>query len=82
MPSSQVCSNVESPLLPHLLNQAPPLAQQLRLPDFLIVAHLWHTAVFFASLEGIEANVGAAMGGVAARYCWRVGSEQDVISQS
>ena len=32
MPSNHVCSKLE---LPHLLNQAPPGAQQLRLPDFL-----------------------------------------------
>ena len=37
-PSNHVCST--SPPLPQLLNQVPPGAQQLSLPDFLMVAHL------------------------------------------
>ena len=38
-PSTHVCSNFESPL-PPFLNQAPPGAQQLSFPDFLMVPHL------------------------------------------
>ena len=40
MPSTHVWSNVESPGSPHFLAQAPPGAQQLRLPDCVIVPHL------------------------------------------
>ena len=43
MPSIHVCS--ASPLPPHLLNQEPPEAQQLRLPDFVKVPHLEHVTV-------------------------------------
>merc|ERR1712232_289153 len=41
MPSFQVCSKLESPILPHFWNQEPPRAQQLSLPA-LFVAHLTH----------------------------------------
>ena len=43
MPSTHVCSVLELPLAPQLLNQAPPGAQQLSLPDFLMITHLGHT---------------------------------------
>ena len=39
-PSNHVCWNLESPGSPQFLNHAPPVAQQLRLPDFLMVPHL------------------------------------------
>ena len=42
MPSAHVWPNCVLPASPHFLNQAPPRAQQLRLPDFLEVAHLAH----------------------------------------
>ena len=41
-PSNHVCSVLELLIVPHLLNQAPPGAQQLSLPDFLVVPHLEH----------------------------------------
>ena len=41
IPSDHVWSNFESPGLPHFLNQAPPRAQQLDLPD-LRLPHLEH----------------------------------------
>ena len=43
LPSSHVCSVLELPLVPQFSNQAPPGAQQLGLPDFLMTAHLGHT---------------------------------------
>ena len=45
MPSPHVWPKLESPTSPHFLNQAPPRAQQLRLPDFLVVPHLGHPSV-------------------------------------
>ena len=42
-PSIHVCSAV--PLLPQLLNQAPPVAQQLRRPDFSNVPHFEHVII-------------------------------------
>ena len=41
IPSVHVCSNPTSPGFPQLLNQLPPRAQHVGLPDFL-VAHLVH----------------------------------------
>ena len=49
MPSAHVCSNVESLESPHFLNQAPPRAQQLRLPDFLVVPHLGHPVLLLGA---------------------------------
>ena len=40
-PSNHVCST-SPPLLPQFLYQAPPGAQQLTLPDFLMVPHFEH----------------------------------------
>ena len=40
MPSIHVWSTCVSPTSPQFLNQAPPRAQQLRLPNFLTVPHL------------------------------------------
>ena len=51
MPSAHVCSNVESPASPHFLNQAPPRAQQLRLPDFLVVPHLGHPVLLLLGAD-------------------------------
>ena len=42
-PSIHVCSAV--PLLPQLLNQAPPVAQQLSRPDFSNVPHFEHVII-------------------------------------
>ena len=42
IPSVHVWSNFLSPASPQFLNQAPRLAQQLSLPDFLAVLHLEH----------------------------------------
>ena len=44
-PSAQVCSNVELLTSPHLVNQAPPGAQQLNLPVLGDVPHLEHPGV-------------------------------------
>ena len=44
LPSFQVCSNFESPGLPHFWNHAPPRPQQLSLPD-LLVPHLGHAVL-------------------------------------
>ena len=44
MPSPHVWSNRTSPASPHLLNQAPPRAQQLSLPLFLVMPHAGHAA--------------------------------------
>ena len=41
MPSSHVCSKFSA--FPHFLNPEPPEAQQLGLPDFVLVPHLGHT---------------------------------------
>ena len=48
-----------SPASPHFLNQAPPRAQQLGLPDFLLAPHLGH-----AALMAVEAGMatGGALG--------------------
>ena len=43
MPSNHVYSAFAFPALPHFLYQAPPGAQQLRLPDFLLIPHFGHT---------------------------------------
>ena len=42
MPSAHVWSKFVSPTSPQFLNQAPPRAQQLPLPDFLVATHLMH----------------------------------------
>ena len=47
MPSLHVWSNFVLPAFPQLLNQAPPRAQQLRLPDFLLAPHLTHLLLSF-----------------------------------
>ena len=57
MPSAHVYSKSVSPTSPHLLNQEPPRAQQLSLPDFLAVPHLGHA-------ELTATGAGVAGGGV------------------
>ena len=53
-PSAHVCS--ASPVFPQFLYQAPPGAQQLAFPDFLMVPHLVHSEpILVASTPGIEA---------------------------
>ena len=44
-PSIHVCSKFDSSGSPHFLNQAPPRAQQLRLPVLAMVPHLGHGIV-------------------------------------
>ena len=44
-PSNHLCSTFLSWAPPHFLNQAPPGAQQLTLPDFANVPHLGHVIV-------------------------------------
>ena len=41
-PSPHVWLYFDSPTSPHFSNQAPPRAQQLRLPDCFIMPHLLH----------------------------------------
>ena len=48
MPSNHVCGKSVLPTFPHLLYQAPPRAQQLRLPDLSMVPHLGHTRLIVA----------------------------------
>ena len=55
-PSNHVCST--SPPLPQCLNQAPPGAQQLSLPDFLMVLHLEHMEPIAATVVTVVAEVG------------------------
>ena len=45
-PSDHLWSTFLLPAPPQFLNQAPPGAQQLRLPDFLNVPQLGHPIVF------------------------------------
>ena len=45
MPSDHKWSTVVSSASPQFLNQEPPRAQQLSLPDFLLVPHLGHNNV-------------------------------------
>ena len=45
VPSNHVCPTFLLPTPPQRLNQAPPGAQQLTLPDFLNVPHLGHVIV-------------------------------------
>ena len=42
IPSAHVWFNFESLESPHLLNQAPPGAQQLEMPDSLLMEHFGH----------------------------------------
>ena len=42
IPSAHVWPNFLSPISPQSLNQAPPWAQQLRLPDLVKVPHFMH----------------------------------------
>ena len=49
-PSTHVCSVLELPLVPQFPNQAPPGAQQLSLPDFLMEAHLGHMGAILVSV--------------------------------
>ena len=60
-PSAQVCSKFMSPSSPQVLNQAPPRAQQLRLPDFLIVPQLSHPLLFILTADELVI-VGASVG--------------------
>ena len=54
-PSTHVCSVLELRLVPQFSNQAPPGAQQLSLPDFLMAAHLGHTgAILVVVTVGVD----------------------------
>ena len=58
LPSNHVCSVFELPLAPQFLNQAPPGAQQLCLPDFLMVPHLGHMGpIAFITVVAVTADV-------------------------
>ena len=57
-PSTHVYSVLELRLVPQFLNQAPPGAQQLRLPDFLMVPHLEHMEpIVFVTVVAVTADV-------------------------
>ena len=66
MPWNHVWSNFESPRSPQFLNQAPPEAQQLSLPDFSRVPHLGHapSMAIFEVLVAVVLAVGASGVGV------------------
>ena len=51
MPSPHVCSKLVSPRAPQFLNQAPPRAQQLYLPDFGMIPHLGHAKPNFFNFD-------------------------------
>ena len=53
MPSTHVWTTFVSPFLPHCLYQAPPGAQQLSSPEFLMVPHLGHATLGFAVIGGL-----------------------------
>ena len=55
-PSNHVWST--SPPLPQWLYQAPPGAQQLSLPDFLMVLHLEHTEPIVVTAIAVTTDVG------------------------
>ena len=50
LPSNHVCSKFELPGSPQFLNQEPPRAQQLGLPDS-VVLHLGHVAAGAPSID-------------------------------
>ena len=53
MPSVHVWSTCVSPASPQFLNQAPPRAQQLRLPNFLVMPHLWHLLLLLTTIKPV-----------------------------
>ena len=57
IPSSHVCSKVESPGFPHLLNQAPPGAQQLCLRESFFVPHAEHVLIGRMVVFGVHVIV-------------------------
>ena len=91
-PSIHLCSTFLFPAPPQFLNQAPPGAQQLTLPDFSNVPHFGHVIVlaFAAVMVGVltDAVIGvcttSSRSGNGRRVmCWRVagvvaGVETDV----
>ena len=50
LPSTHVYSVLELRLVPQFSNQAPPGAQQLSFPDFLMTSHLGHTGVILVTV--------------------------------
>ena len=52
MPSNHVWSKFGSPTSPQFLYQAPPVVQQLTLPDFLFLPHLGHMGVLLDVVMG------------------------------
>ena len=64
MPSVHVCSNLGSATSPQFSNQAPPWAQQLRLPDFLLTPHLGHRNTVSIEREMGEDETTAVVGAV------------------
>jgi len=57
MPCDHVWSKFESLGFPQLLNQAPPRAQQLSLPEFLTIPHLAHTGPFAVVVGAVQMRV-------------------------
>ena len=58
MPSNHVYSVFELSAVPQFSNQSPPGAQQLTLPDFLMVPHLEHMDPIVVTVVGVAADVG------------------------
>ena len=56
-PSNHVYSVFELSAVPQFLNQAPPGAQQLILPDFLMVPHLEHMKPIVVTVAVVAAGV-------------------------
>ena len=54
MPSTHVWSKFGSPGCPHFVNQAPPRAQQLGMPDFLEIPHLGHGRLVVTVITGVR----------------------------
>ena len=64
MPSTHAWPYSLSPTSPQFLNQSPPRAQQLRVPDFFTMPHLEHTGL---SIFGVIVSVEGA--GISGRTC-------------
>ena len=66
MPSDHVWSTFVFPASPQFLNQEPPRAQQLSLPDFLVVPHFAHVPLLFTAERLVVA--GASVGQRGCQY--------------
>ena len=56
-PSDHLWAIFLLPTAPQLLNQAPPGAQQLNLPDFFLITHLGHTRPIDAVMVSVVTDV-------------------------